>query len=340
MANPILIEVTRGPLAESLHRGAVAIIDAAGRAVLRVGDTAAPVFPRSAVKVFQAIPLLTSGAAETFGYGDRELALACASHGGEPRHTELAASMLARAGLDASALECGAHAPSNPRAAGELLAAGGKPTALHNNCSGKHSGMLAVARHLREPHKSYVKPDHPVQRRIAALMSELTGVTAGAYVCAVDGCSVPTWALPLEAWALGFARLAAAGPASPAPLAAGRRLIEACMAEPGFVAGEKRFCTDVMAAFGGAAFVKTGAEGVFCAAIPGRGLGIALKIDDGATRASEAAMAGVLAALLPGHEDVLLRWSAKPIRNVNGAKVGSIRQSPDFAAACTTLAGI
>ena len=338
MSNPTLIEVLRGPLVESRHRGAVAIADAAGRLVLSLGDTEAAVFPRSAIKVMQALPLVLSGAAEAYGYGDRELALACASHGGEPRHSDLAASMLARAGLDAGALECGAHAPSNEKVARAMLVAGENPGPLHNNCSGKHSAMLAVARHLGEAHQGYVRPDHPVQRRIAALMTELTGAPATPDVCGIDGCSVPTWALPLEAWARGFARMVAAGPGASAPLAAGRRLMAACMAEPGYVAGERRFCTDVMAALKGAAFVKTGAEGVFCAAVPAFGLGIALKIEDGATRASEAAMAAILSGLLPGHLDLFDRWQAKPVRNVVGAVVGSLRPAAEFAQACRSLA--
>ena len=338
MANPVLIELTRGPLVESRHRGTVSVIDATGRTVLQLGDTSAPVFPRSAVKVMQAIPLITSGAAQAFGFGNRERALACASHNGEPRHTELAASMLARAGLDASALECGAHAPSLERAARELIVAGVKPTSLHNNCSGKHAGMLAVARHLGEAHGGYVGAEHPVQLRIARIMAELTGAAVTGEVCGIDGCSVPTWALPLQSWALAFARMAAATPASSELLAAGRRLMAACMAEPAFVAGEKRFCTEVMEALEGAAFVKTGAEGVFCAAMPALGLGIALKIDDGATRASEAAMAGLLAGLLRRHETLLARWAERPVRNVKGATVGGVRLETAFEKACDSLA--
>ena len=337
MTNPILVEVSRGPRIEAWHRGSVAIVDARGTSVLLIGDVREPVFPRSAVKVMQAIPLLTSGAAAAFGFGNRELALACASHGGEPRHTELAASMLARAGLDERALECGAHAPSTETYARQLIAEGAKPTALHNNCSGKHSGMLAVARHLKEPCKGYVKADHPVQQRIALILTELTGAQASSGVCGIDGCSVPTWALPLEALALGFARIASAAAASSELLTAGRQLMGACIAEPGYVAGEKRFCTDVMTELGGAAFVKTGAEGVFCAAIPARGLGIAIKIDDGATRASEAAMASILDVLVPGHSDPLSRWSSKRLRNVAGLEIGAIGLAPGFATACSKL---
>jgi len=285
----------------------------------------------------QAIPLITSGAADALGFGNKELALACSSHGGEPRHVERAAAMLARAGLDVAALECGAHAPSTDRAARELLLSGAKPSPLHNNCSGKHAAMLAVARHLGEPTRGYVRPDHSVQLRIAKVIEGLTGAKPGPDVCGIDGCSVPTWALPLDAWAWAFARLAGTASGT-AEMTAGRRLMAACMAEPAFVAGEKRFCTEVMAALPGRVFVKTGAEGVFVAAVPGTGLGIALKIDDGATRASEAALAGILAGLLrtAGELD-FARWSAKPVRNVVGITAGTVRLENGFAEACSKL---
>ena len=331
MANPVLVEVVRGNVVESRHRGSLVVTESGGHKLMALGDRGAPVYPRSAIKLLQAIPLVMSGAADAFGCGNRELALACSSHNGEPRHTELADAMLARAGLDARALECGAHAPSLDRAARELLLSGEKPSALHNNCSGKHAGMLAVARHLGEQTKGYVRPDHPVQMRIAGIIAALTGCQPTADVCGVDGCSVPTWALPLEAWALAFARIAGAATTGSDELAAGRRLMAACMAEPAYVAGDKRFCTDVMAAFAGKVFVKTGAEGVFCGALPGKGIGIALKIDDGATRASEAVMAGVLGALGGGHDELLARWSRKPLRNVAGAQVGEVRLEAEFA---------
>lgn len=337
MANPVLVEVLRGDVVESRHRGSIVVIDHAGRKMLALGEASAPVYPRSAIKLLQAIPLVTTGAIAEFGFGQRELALACSSHNGEPRHTELANAMLMRTGLDVSALECGAHVPSLDKAARELLLTGARPSPLHNNCSGKHAGMLAVARHIGEPTQGYVRPGHPVQLRIASVLEELTGCQPSADVCAVDGCSVPTWALPLDSWALAFARIADQAAGGSELLAGGRKLMAACMAEPAYVAGERRFCTDVMEAMAGSAFVKTGAEGVFCAALPGKGIGIALKIDDGATRASEAAMAGVLAALVDGHAEMLTRWSRKPVRNVAGAQVGEVRLRADLARAFQIL---
>lgn len=336
-ANPELIEVTRGRLVESRHRGAVAVVDGRGRLLLRLGDVDAAVYPRSAVKVMQAIPLLTSGAADAFGFGDKELALACSSHNGEPMHTELAAKMLLSIGLSSTALECGAHRPYLDRAASELLLSGVEPSALHNNCSGKHCGMLAVARHLQEPTAGYVRSYHRVQQRIARIMAELTGAPVAEDVCGTDGCSVPTWAMPLEALALAFARLASGQGASAEHLSAGKRLMAACIAVPTLVAGGKRFCTDVMRALGTTVFVKTGAEGVFAAAVPELGIGIALKIDDGAARASEAATANVLAALLPHKAEVLSLWARRNVRNVVGADVGEIRPALQLTRALSAI---
>jgi L-asparaginase II len=337
LSNPILVEVVRGKLVESHHRGAVSVVGANGSSVISLGDVGAAVFPRSAIKVLQAIPLIESGTADAYGYGDKELALACSSHGGEARHVAVARAMLERAGLNGEALECGAHPPAEEEAARELIRTGKRPVALHNNCSGKHSGMLATARHLGEEHAGYVRPDHPVQRRVASVIGKLTDAEPTPDICAIDGCSVPTWALPLQAWARAFARLASGRGASAAHLEAGARLLNAAMAEPAMVAGEKRFCTEVMEAMGPVAFVKTGAEGVFCAAVPKLGYGIALKIDDGGTRASESTMAALLARLLPEKAAALEPWLRKPMINVAGLTVGEVRASGDLQRALKLL---
>ena len=205
MGNPVLVEMVRGGLVESRHRGAVAVVDADGATVLALGDVARPVYPRSAVKPLQALPLIESGAADRYGFGDQEIALACASHGGEPAHVEVASRMLARAGLDASALECGAHWPSH-QPSSQALARTGAPSALHNNCSGKHAGFLCVACAAGVEHCGYVKAKHVVQREVRGALEELTGVGLSADVCGIDGCSIPTWAVPLTALAHGFAR--------------------------------------------------------------------------------------------------------------------------------------
>ena len=328
MTNPVLIEVLRGAIVESAHRGAVAVFDADGKAVLEIGDTLRPVFPRSAVKAIQALPLIETGAADAYGFGNRELALACASHSGEPAHVELARSMLARAGLDGSALECGAHWPSNHAAEIALARAGGSPNALHNNCSGKHSGFLCTCVHSGIAHSGYVKAGHALQEMVRDAMQSVTGAVHGADERATDGCSIPTYAVPLRSFALGFARMATTNGFGPERAKAAKRLLAACMAEPFFVAGTGREDVALMEAAPGRIFAKGGAEGVHCAAIPELGLGIALKCDDGAHRASEAMVAAVLAKLLRADQALaarLIELANAPIQSRIGAKVGAVR---------------
>ncbi|PBC24144.1 MULTISPECIES: asparaginase [unclassified Mesorhizobium] len=328
MANPVLIEVLRGAIVESAHRGAVAVFDADGKPVLEIGDTSKPVFPRSAVKAIQALPLVETGAADAYGFGNRELALACASHSGEPEHVELARSMLARAGLDGSALECGAHWPSSHAAEIALARAGGSPNALHNNCSGKHSGFLCTCVHSGIAHSGYVKAGHALQEMVRDAMQSVTGAIHGADERATDGCSIPTYAVPLRSFALGFARMATANGFGPERAKAAKRLLAACMAEPFFVAGTGREDVALMEAAPGRIFAKGGAEGVHCAAIPELGLGIALKCDDGAHRASEAMVAAVLAKLLGSDKALaakLIELANAPIQSRIGAKVGAVR---------------
>ncbi|TGQ95873.1 asparaginase [Mesorhizobium sp. M8A.F.Ca.ET.208.01.1.1] len=331
MANPVLIEVLRGAIVESAHRGAVAVFDAGGKPVLEIGDTSKPVFPRSAVKAIQALPLVETGAADAYGFGNRELALACASHSGEPAHVDLARSMLAGAGLDRSALECGTHWPSDHDAEIALARAGGSPNALHNNCSGKHSGFLCTCVHSGIEHRGYVKPGHALQEMVRDAMQSVTGAAHGADERATDGCSIPTYAVPLRSFALGFARMATGQGFGPERAKAAKRLLSACMAEPFFVAGTGRADLLLMEAAPGRIFAKGGAEGVHCAALPELGLGIAVKCDDGAGRAGDAIAAAVLARLLRADETVaakLLDLANAPIESRIGAKVGALRPTP------------
>lgn len=325
MTNPVLVEVTRGERIESRHRGAVSIRDAAGRAVLTLGDVEQPVFPRSAVKALQALPLVESGAADAFGFGARELALAQASHSGEPAHVAGVTAMLGAIGLDENALECGAHMPTHSASAAELIREGRKPSQLHNNCSGKHANFLAVARRLGIEHRGYIAAGHPVQALVRECLVALTGAAHAAEECGTDGCSIPTYAVPLSALALGFARFATGQGISAERAAAAGRIFRAGVGEPYLVAGTGRFDTDVMRILDGAALVKGGAEGVHCAAIPELGLGIAVKCDDGAARASDAMMAAALARLFPQHAPALARWTNAPVPTRRGATAGEIR---------------
>lgn len=340
MTNPVLVEVTRGPRVESRHRGAIAIVDADGTPRLALGDVGAPVFPRSAVKIFQALPLVESGAADAAGLTDAELALACSSHNGEEVHVNGARSILAKAGASEAALECGPQWPALGPDQDVLRRTGTPPGAVHNNCSGKHAGFVCAVTHMGYPLEGYVAEDHPLQVQIHDILAEITGASLDADVCGIDGCSIPTWAVPVENLAAAFAKVAGGTGVAPERAAALTRLRKACCAHPMEVAGTDRFCTDVMARFGDAAYVKTGAEGVYCAAIPGAGLGIAIKIDDGGTRGSEAVMAAVLQVLIAKTADdrgFLDRWAQQPIETRRGVVAGTIRPSKDLADA---LAGL
>ena len=327
MSNPVLVEVLRGTLVESRHRGAVAVADAAGAMAFAIGDVAAPIFPRSAIKALQALPLVESGAADRYGFGDEELALACASHSGEPAHIAGVERMLAAAGLDPSALRCGVHWPMSQTAA-HALAKTGTASALHNNCSGKHAGFLCVAGAMGLDHADYWRPEHPVQRAVRAAIEDITGAVLAKDVCAIDGCSVPTWAIPLRNLAAGFAKFATGAGLSRERAAAARRVRRACVQKPWHVAGTGRFCTEIMQIFGARVFVKTGAEGVYCGALPEHGLGIAIKCDDGASRAAQAIMAALIARFLPmdDRERAALAPFVRPVlRNWNGFEVGAVR---------------
>lgn len=335
MSNPVLVEVTRGNLVESRHRGRVIAVDGDGRIVFSLGETDSAVFPRSACKAMQALPLMESGAADAYGFGNKELALACSSHSGEPEHVELAAKMLAAAGRDVSALECGAHWSSDQKTLIAQARSLDAPTALHNNCSGKHAGFICACCHSGTEVKGYVGYDHPLQREIRGAMESLTGAILAKDNCGVDGCSIPTYAVPLKGLAHGFARMATGAGLEPERARASKRLIEACMVEPFFVAGTKRACTRLMKTAPGRIFAKTGAEGVFCAAIPEKGIAIALKCEDGTTRAAEAMVAATLARFFSDEPELHAALTAQAnhaMRNWNGIHVGDVRVTEAFAA--------
>jgi L-asparaginase II len=335
--NPILVEVVRGTVVESRHAGAIAVADADGRLVLALGDIDRPVFPRSAVKALQAIPLVESGAADAFELGEEELAVACASHSGDKVHIETVRRLLAKAGLDESSLACGAHWPVSERAMRDLMQAGRKPQAIHNNCSGKHAGMLAACVKLGLDPRGYARPDHALQIRIAGIISETCGIVLDPGGIGVDGCSVPTWSLPLTALARGFARLGTGRGLAPARAQAAKRLRRACFKFPSLVGGEGRFDTMAMQALAPDLFSKGGAEGVHCAALPRLGLGVALKVDDGAKRGTERALAEVLAALLPEARHALADQLEGEILNWRGLGVGRIVAGSALLQALATL---
>ncbi len=304
------------------------VVDGGGRTIAAIGDIDAPVYPRSSVKALQAIPLIESGAARSFGLTRAEIALCCASHNGEPAHIDAARSILAKAGADETVLECGKQPPRRDEDLAALHRASEAARPIHNNCSGKHAGFIALALHLGVDPTGYVTADHPVQRTIGATLKAMLGAALSADLCGIDGCSVPTYAVPLSKLADGFSRLVSGRDLGDARAGACRQLYDACVEEPFMVAGTGRFCTDVMRLFAGRVFVKTGAEGVYTAAFRDSGIGVALKCDDGAVRASEIAMAAVIDALLPmqaGERQAFQRILRPVLKNWRLTKVGEIR---------------
>lgn len=318
MPNPIIAEVTRGGIVESRHTGAFAVVNGEGKIVKSAGDFATPIFPRSAIKAFQCVPLIESGAADHFGFTEEEIALACSSHNGEPEHVRVARSMLQKAGENEAHYECGSHWPTEIHARHDLVRAGSEPLQVHNNCSGKHAGMLALSRQLGADPKDYVKIEHSVQQAVAKAIADYCDVDVGTLTWGIDGCSVPTWAYPLSNMALGFAKLT--------ETATGKRIIEAVRKHPFMVAGTNRFDTKLMQAVP-RVFVKTGAEGVYCGCIPHAHLGLALKCDDGASRASEIAMASLLASLdvwTAEEKETLKSFTHVELKNWRKIDVGDI----------------
>lgn len=338
-ANPVLVDVFRGDRVESRHRGAVAVADSEGQLLLGLGDVDTPVYPRSAVKALQALPLVESGAADAFGLSDEELAVACASHSGDQVHLDAVASLLAKAGLDESYLACGAHWPISEATFAALIREGKRPRAIHNNCSGKHAGMLAASAHLGFDPRGYETPRHKLQVLIARILSETCGIALEPRDMGTDGCSLPTYAMPLAAMAHGFARFGTGQGLTPERTRSARRLMEACFAAPVLVAGEGRLDTKILRGLAPQVFTKGGAEGVHCAALPELGLGLALKADDGAKRGAERALVEVLAALVPGASVVLAEELDGTMHNWRGKRVGRLAASESLQAALRDLAG-
>ncbi len=328
--SPVVIEVTRGPVVESRHEGIAAVVKADGGVVASWGDIDAAIMPRSAVKPIQAIPLIESGAVERFALGKEHMALACASHNGEARHVETVRSWLAKVGLGEGDLECGAHPSRLVWRVEELARASAPLTNASNNCSGKHSGFLTTSVQHGEPTKGYIRYDHPVQKRVRGVLGDLARLDADALPCGTDGCGIPTLAFPLRNLALAMANMA-----DPTRLASKRaeaigRLRAAMNAEPFMVAGTDRFCTRLNGKLGGVIQAKGGAEGVYCCMLPTLGLGVALKMWDGAGRASEVATATILDHLgvLPAAEREAIVHP--PIKNVVGLLVGEMRPAKSW----------
>ena len=329
--NPVLVEATRGDMVESLHRGAIAVVQANGQTILTVGDTHRLVYPRSAIKPLQAIYAVESGAAEAFNLTDVELALACASHNGEPKHVSRVRAWLTRLGLAEEALECGAHAPRREADWAALVEEKLSPGPAHNNCSGKHCGFLSSARHLGLATEGYILKEHPIQQAVLGLIGEMADFSLDDTPSGIDGCGIPVAGIPLESLATAFACFATGTRLDAKRQAAAQRIYQAMAREPFMVAGSERWCTRAMQAGNGAFIVKTGAEGVYCGAVPAAGVGIALKIDDGASRSAECAMGAVLSGLGCLTEKQSSDLVGSAILNVAGKKVGRVQPTPEMA---------
>ncbi len=325
MSNPILVNTRRGDVVENRHRGAIAVCDPGGRLVHAWGDTDALVYPRSAIKPLQALPLLESGAAEHFALSRAEIALACSSHSAETIHVETIDGWLRRIDLNRDALECGAHPPLDETSARELLLAGQAPERIHNNCSGKHCGMLTTARFFGEPTRGYIEPDHPAQQRWLEALGEMAGVDMRKLPQSHDGCGIPVIAMPLRSIATAFARFAAPDDLPAARSEAIARISAAIGEHPRLLAGSGRLDTEILRQSRRRLLVKSGADGVYIAALADSGLGVALKIDDGNGDASGVALLALLRRLGALGADAIEALEARervPVVNTRGVLTG------------------
>lgn len=324
----IEVEVWRGPIPESRHRIQAAVVDAAG--VLRIATEQPDLVTsfRSSAKPFQLLPLVEAGLAERWGFSDEHLAVMAASHTGSPHHVALVTEILARLGLGESALACGYHDPLDPESLDDIQSHPERRTALYNNCSGKHAGLLAQVLAEGWPIEGYERPDHPLQRRLRETVADVCGVEAEALLVGIDGCSISVFGAPLSAMARGYARFAAARPEGDVRERALDRIRRAMIRYPGTTGGSKRFSTHLMEAAGGTLVAKGGAEGLECVGVPSRGLGIAVKCEDGRSRGMGPAVVALLEhldLLAPGQAEALDRWRRPLVRNARGLAVGEIR---------------
>lgn len=333
-----LVQVRRGAITESRHRGHIAVVSGDGRVVSYAGAPNTVTYLRSSAKPFQGIPTLASGAAERFGFTDREVALACGSHSGEPVHTELVAGMLKKIGVDPSALKCGVHEPYSVEAAQVLRDKGEPPSVLHNNCSGKHAAMLAFSKHVGAPIETYDAPESPVQLAIAHIVSQFSGIPVEDLSVGVDGCGVPVFGITVRAMALAYVRLVSTPRDFEKPVRdACERIVRAMTTYPELIGGtSERLDTEIMRAAPGAIISKVGAEGVYTAGIlPSedwpKGLGLALKIEDGDDRRARPTVVieslRQLGVLRDASLEHVAHYAFFPVNNRRGDVVGEISAS-------------
>lgn len=325
-SGPMEIQVWRGKAIESRHAVDAVVMDAAGKVVQSFGDIERPSFARSAVKMLQALALVETGAAEHFQLSDEWLSLACGSHRGEGFHTQAVQTWLQKLKLSEAALACGAHPPADEQTMIEMYRKGLNPSKLHNNCSGKHCGMLSTSIHLGENTKGYESYDHPVQVRIRKTLSEISDMDYDRAPWGVDGCSLPTYSMPLKALAKGMTALLAASKQHSERAEAARKITAAVTRAPFMISGTAGLCSNIIKVTHGKVLAKIGAEGVYTAIIPSSGLVVALKARDGATRAAKTSLLHLLQedlqALSSHQVQELLPFSETQIKNWAGAVVG------------------
>lgn len=331
--NPVLVNRWRGNAIESRHRGSVAVVEASGRVIAAMGDVQRAVFPRSAIKFLQAIPFVESGAVEAYELDDRHIALACASHNGEPVHVDLAQDWLERIECKHDDLECGATLPMHQATQFELMAEGRGPQRIHHNCSGKHLGFLSTCKHRGEQIGNYRLYNHSAQQRWFEVLESVSNTRVAQLPWGYDGCAIPTLAIPLQRIALAMARFGDASRFEGERRTAVERIHAAITANPYMVAGQERLCTALMERLAPHILVKVGADGVYTAVIPEHGLGVALKIDDGNDSAARVALGAVLQSLglLPADEIKVLGEYLRPsVTNSRGEIIGRIEPSSDW----------
>jgi L-asparaginase II len=323
-----LVEVRRGSQVESIHRGAVAVVDRVGRIRYQAGPVEMATYFRSAAKPLQALPLVESGGADALGLSDEELAVTCGSHAGEPAHLRAVRGILSKAGLDESALRCGTHPPGHNESAAALIRQGLTPSPIHNNCSGKHAGMLAASRHRGWPTESYLAPEHPLQREIAGIVATCCGMSSGVLPSATDGCGVPTFFATLRQVARCYAVLADPRDLPDRRRAAVARIAGAMRGHPPMIGGAGRLATELQARLGDRLVCKSGAEALFGIGLVGERWGIAVKIEDGNARAMGPAVVEVLRQLgviSPPEAEKLASFHHPAVRNHHGWDVGDMR---------------
>lgn len=333
MSYELLVEVTRNDTVESRHFGSGVVCDFKGNLVQTWGDVDGLIFPRSALKPMLAIQLVESGASDRYDLNDAELSLACSSHQGESIHQQLVASWLNRLGLTEEHLACGAVLPEHTESAHKLLATGQQGCRIHHNCSGKHTGFLTTALHLNLPVENYHRIDHPLQQLSLEILSDLAGIDLPTYPMGIDGCGLPAPTMPLRSLAYATARFANPEELSNARAQAIYRLHTAIKNEPLYIAGHGTMVSEVNQVTRGNVLAKTGAEGILTAAIPEKGLGIAIKIGDGGNRARSVVLLAILdqlGILSAEHKDQLKAHVAPTIENSRGITVGEIRPAPSW----------